>query len=122
MKFMFELLSDGTVERLCNKFKEKNYIYGFGGIAPLGQGLLPSQYVIKEHYRLGSSMAILSRSFHNIYKINNLCEINMLFENGLKGIRNFEAVCEKKLKENDVLFFEKSRKELKEFVEQISGK
>ena len=62
-KFMFELLADGTVERLCRKFREKEIDYGFGGIAALGKGMLPSEYIIKEHYRLGSTCAILSRSF-----------------------------------------------------------
>lgn len=46
-KFMFELLADGTVERLCRKFREKEIAYGFGGIAALGKGMLPSEYIIK---------------------------------------------------------------------------
>ena len=41
-KFMFELLADGTVEDLCYKFKKKGIPYGFGGIASLGKGALPS--------------------------------------------------------------------------------
>ncbi len=65
MRFMFELLSDGTVERLCNKFREKGLSYGFGGIAKIGEGLLKSDYVIGEHKRLGSTCAILSRTFRN---------------------------------------------------------
>jgi len=63
MKFMFELLANGTVEMLCNKIKEKGISYGFGGIAQLGQGTLPAENIITEHYRLGSTMAILSRGF-----------------------------------------------------------
>ena len=59
MKFMFELLADGTVEYLCNKFKQKNITYGFGGIAALGEGTLPAENIIIEHYILGSSMVIL---------------------------------------------------------------
>ena len=39
-KFMFELLSDGTVEHLCHKFKKKGIPFGFGGIASLGKGML----------------------------------------------------------------------------------
>ncbi len=65
MRFMFELLSDGTVERLCNKFRDKGIPYGFGGIAKIGEGLLKSDYVIGEHKRLGSTCAILSRTFRN---------------------------------------------------------
>lgn len=61
MKFMFQLLADGTVERLCTKFREKGIPYGFGGIASLGKGMIPAEMIIREHYRLGSTCAILSR-------------------------------------------------------------
>ena len=50
------------------KFEDKGIPYGFGGIAQLGQGTLPAENIIAEHYRLGSSMAILSRSFCNTKK------------------------------------------------------
>lgn len=63
MTFMFELLSNGQVETMCNKFKEHGIPYGFGGIAKIGEGLLPAECIIAEHYRLGSTRAILSRSF-----------------------------------------------------------
>ena len=65
MNFMFELLADGTVERLCKKFKDKGIPYGFGGVAKIGEGLLKSDCVIAEHKRLGSTCAILSRTFRN---------------------------------------------------------
>lgn len=63
MTFMFELLSNGQVETMCNKFKKHGIPYGFGGIAKIGEGLLPAECIIAEHYRLGSTRAILSRSF-----------------------------------------------------------
>ncbi|MBQ4104937.1 MAG: aldolase [Clostridia bacterium] len=65
MKFMFELLADGTVERLCEKFRRRGVPYGFGGIAKIGEGLLKSDDVVGEHKRLGSTCAILSRTFRN---------------------------------------------------------
>lgn len=37
-RFMFELLADGTVERLCQKIKWAGIPYGFGGIAAIGTG------------------------------------------------------------------------------------
>lgn len=91
--FMFELLSDGTVESLCEKFKAKGIPYGFGGIASLGKGLLPSEYVIKEHYRMGSTCAILSRSFCNINQVSDMEEVKSLFEKGVKDIREYEEKC-----------------------------
>ena len=94
MRFMFELLADGTVEALCNKFKAKGIPYGFGGIASLGKGLLHSEKVIAEHYRLGSTSAILSRSFCNVDKLSSLKEVEEIFDKELKKIRDFEKSCE----------------------------
>lgn len=91
-KFMFELLADGTVERLCQKFRKKGISYGFGGIAALGKGMLPSEHIIKEHYRLGSTCAILSRSFCSP-KETDLDIIRKTFENGIREIRELETEC-----------------------------
>ena len=66
LKFMFELLSNGTVERICNKIKKAGIPYGIGGISHLGDGMLPADYIIMEHYRLGSTQAILSRGFCDV--------------------------------------------------------
>ncbi len=114
MKFMFELLTDGTVERLCKKFKESNIEYGFGGIAALGKGAIPAEMVIKEHYRLGSSCAILSRSFCNTDKVRSIDAIRSTFINGMKEIRNFEAECLMHRK-----FFTDNTEILKEKVKNI---
>lgn len=90
MKFMFELLVDGTVEDLCHKFRRKGIPYGFGGIASLGKGMLPAEEVIIEHYRLGSTCAILSRSFCNVNKIEHMGIISTTFVNGMREIREYE--------------------------------
>lgn len=90
MKFMFELLADGTVEKLCNKIKSAGIPYGFGGIAQLGKGDLPAEKIIAEHYRLGSSMVILSRSFCNDKQINELNTMRDIIFGGVKEIRVFE--------------------------------
>ena len=63
LTFMFELLSNGIVEEITCKIKEKNIPFGIGGISHLGDGLIPAEMLIMEHYRLGSSSAILSRGF-----------------------------------------------------------
>lgn len=94
MKFMFQLLTDGTVERLCEKFKAKGIPYGFGGIASLGKGVLPSDRVIAEHYRLGSTCAILSRTFCNVNIVTDIEEIRSIFNVRLKEIRAWEKQCE----------------------------
>ena len=92
-KFMFELLTNGVVERLVEKFKAKGIPYGFGGLASLEGGLLPGKMVLGEHYRLGSGCVILSRSFCNTAKIPELSEIRRIFTDGVAAIRAFEKVC-----------------------------
>lgn len=89
-KFMFELLADGTVEDLCYKFRKKGMTFGFGGIASLGKGMLPAEKIIIEHYRLGSSCVILSRTFCNVDKIQHMGEISNIFINGVREIRALE--------------------------------
>lgn len=91
LTFMFELLSNGTVEMLCEKFKSAGIPYGFGGIAKLGDGLLPAEKIIMEHYRLGSSRAILSRTFCDNAKIDSIEEIDRVFCENMKTLRDFEA-------------------------------
>ena len=115
-KFMFELLTDGTVERLCNKFREKNIQYGFGGIASLGKGMVPAEMIIKEHYRLGSTCAILSRSFCNVDKITHFGIISSTFVNGMRAIREFEAECEE-----HIGYFINNKFELEDAVKAIVG-
>lgn len=117
-KFMFELLSDGTVEMLCSKIKQKGIPYGFGGIASLGKGFIPAEMIIKEHYRLGSTCAILSRSFCNVNKIQDLSEVETIFNEGLKKIRGFESFCES----GDDVFFSENKRLLKLIVKDVVAK
>ena len=92
-KFMFELLADDTVERICRLLQMKHVFYGFGGIASLGRGLVPAEMIIKEHYRLGSHMAILSRSFCNVDRFTELDAIEEVFYRGVREIRTLEREC-----------------------------
>ena len=89
-KFMFELLADGTVDKICDDIKKNQKPFGFGGIARIGYGILPAEYIIKEHYRIGSTRAILSRSFCNADKVKNSDEIKDIFEKEILKIRKTE--------------------------------
>ena len=90
LTFMFELLTNGVVEHLCEKCREKNVPYGIGGIAKLRKGLVPSECVIMEHYRLGSTGAILSRTFCNADEIGDMDAVKALFDEQMKLVRDFE--------------------------------
>ncbi len=104
LTFMFELLSNGTVEKLCKKFSAKKIKYGFGGIAKIGEGTLPAEKVVMEHYRLGSTRAILSRSFCNAEEIKDVTEIDKIFSQNVTRLREYEkslmGKTDKEYKEN----------------------
>lgn len=92
-KFMFQLLTDGTVERLCGQLRKADIPFGFGGVGRPGSGMLPAECIIAEHYRLGSQYVILSRSFCNTEKIADLDEIRHIFTEGVADIRRVERDC-----------------------------
>lgn len=116
-KFMFEMLSNGTVERLCRHLKQSGKPYGFGGLASLGRGLVPAEMIIKEHYRLGSTGAILSRSFCNVNHFDALDAIEEIFYRGIREIRTLEKECEKRIR-----YFTENEKQLKEAVKHVLEK
>lgn len=90
MKFMFELLADGTVDRLCDKIRRAGISFGFGGVARVGTGALPAEYILGEHYRLGSDRVILSRAFCNLNQENDISVIREKMKNGVADIRAYE--------------------------------
>lgn len=114
-KFMFELLANGKVEEICRKIRSKGIPYGFGGIAKLDEGMLPARHIITEHYRLGSAMAILSRSFYDSWIANDLKEVERTFKYGLGEIREYEQRLEHETPE----FFENNRRTVIKEVESI---
>lgn len=91
LTFMFELLSNGLVENMCQTFKKYKIPYGFGGIAKIGEGLLPAERIIAEHYRLGSTRAILSRSFCDNQYVD-YDKWKREFQLGINQIRLFESL------------------------------
>lgn len=63
-RFMFEVLIDGRLSAATAALKSRGLRFGIGGVARVGEGLVPAELVIGEHIHLGSSAAILSRTFH----------------------------------------------------------
>lgn len=113
-KFLFQPLADGTVDAVCAKIKAAGIPFGFGGFGRLGGGTLPAAYIVAEHYRLGSSMSILSRAFCNTAQITDLKEIKRIFTSGVAELRQYEAQLSRA--EDD--FFALQHKKLQDCVEQ----
>lgn len=118
MNFMFELLADGTVEELGEKILNHGIPFGFGGIANIGEGMLPAENIITEHYRLNSSMVILSRSFCNVDKITDFNMIKSTFFEGVSAIRDYEEELTFKNKR----FYNNNRLNSVKIINEISDK
>lgn len=116
-KFLFELVADGTVEGLAKKISKAGIPFGFGGFGKIGEGLLPADYIVAEHYRLGSSMSILSRAFCNTDICTDKNEIEDIFSDGMKKLRSYEEFLEK----CDENFLNEAHTKLCNCVEKIVG-
>jgi 2-keto-3-deoxy-L-rhamnonate aldolase RhmA len=82
-RFMFEPLVLGHVERVATAARQHGLRFGFGGIARVGEGLLPGQDVLAEHLRLGSQAVILSRTFNRV-------DVATSFEQAVAELRQAE--------------------------------
>ena len=114
-KFMFELLADGTVDALAEKIRAAGLPFGLGGIARPGGGALPAERSIREHVRLGSTRAILSRAFCNTQKETDPEKIRMIFTDGIREIRAVEDEAAGKPES----WFTQNREELQKTVAKI---
>lgn len=117
-RFMFELLADGTVETIAQKFKERNIPFGFGGIARIGMGTLPAEKILAEHLRIGSQAVILSRSFCDVAKIKDkdYQKIERLFLREVQKLRDAEMCMRQEPDE----FFGKNRSDVQQIVRRIA--
>ena len=106
-KFMFELLADGTVEKICEKAKNRELKYGFGGIARIGYGALPAERILREHYRLG---------------FTDRDEISRIFSKGITDIRILEKEVSGEQEKRNASYFEENRREVVRIVDEITGK
>ena len=76
--------------------------------------MIPAERVIAEHYRLGSTCAILSRSFCDTGKIKDIKDVQWIFQSGLKELRLWEEKCE-----SGKIDFTKNREELEKAVARV---
>lgn len=113
LTFMFEVLSGGLLDYMAEKLHSKNIPFGFGGMAKIGEGTLPAEKILAEHYRLGSSSVILSRTFRNEVDADGKPLLNL--EEEIAKIRTEEE----KLKLWTDKDFAQNQAEVKAIVKQI---
>ena len=113
LNFMFEILSSGLLDYLSSQIKAKGIPFGFGGMAKIGEGTLPAERILAEHYRLGSSSVILSRTFRNEVDAEGKELLNLEYE--IAKIRAEEEKLALWNKED----FEDNRNSVVQIVKQI---
>ena len=98
---------------MAEKIKTKGIPFGFGGMAKIGEGMLPAEKILAEHYRLGSSSVILSRTFRNEVDAEGKSTLNL--EDEISKIRACELEISNWKQEN----FKQNRIAVKNIVSQI---
>lgn len=92
-RFMFEPLADGLVDGMAAILRGSGKPFGIGGVARVGEGLVPAELLLGEHARLGSTGAILSRTFHRDRKTVAELEREMDFAAEISRLRAAYADC-----------------------------
>lgn len=114
-RFMFEIISTGYLDKLVEVIKTSGKPFGFGGVARVGEGVLPASLILGEHVRLGSSAVILSRVFHQRSK--TLAELKSKVDLELEVSRLNSEIKRLKNRTNDQIQHDKH--ELKRIVSDI---
>lgn len=122
MTFMFELVADGTVDKIASILKAHNIRFGFGGFARIGYGILPAEKILTHHYAIGSEMAILSRGFCDANSKENPTDVRSEFIDGVRNIRLYEEMIKNYSKEQFALNFEEIKIKVNQIVESIRSK
>ena len=76
--------------------KKHGKAFGFGGIAALGSGELPAEWILAEHVRLGSSSVILSSRFGRDIALDNADGRQERIKQALAALHNKEAELRKR--------------------------
>lgn len=90
LDFMFEPLVLGMLDDVALCAKEAGLRFGFGGIARADEGDVSGAMVLGEHLRLGSSSAILSRTFYRVKEDKE--DVGFVFHREIEKLRRVEAL------------------------------
>lgn len=86
-RFMFQPFVSGHVEQMAEILRSADVPFGIGGLARVGEGLLPADLLLADHVRFGSTAAILSRTFHRNAGTVEEIQLQMNFGEELKRLR-----------------------------------
>jgi 2-keto-3-deoxy-L-rhamnonate aldolase RhmA len=113
--FMFEFLADGGVDAVAAKVRAAGIPFGFGGMARIGGLVPPAERILAEHFRLGSTGVILSRSFCHPSRATDGNSFEEIFKTEVAKVRAEEA----RLAKEGAAYFERNRLQVIDDVAQV---
>ena len=116
-KFMFELITDGTVDKIIDDIRRlrPDIKYGLGGVSRIGDGTLPATNILAYHFLRGSKSVILSRNFCDLRKVSDE-EARTVLMDGVRKLRDFYS----SLNSKDSRYFADVLLQTKEIVKKIA--
>jgi len=116
--FIFEYLADGGVDAIASILRHAGISFGFGGMARIGGLLPPAERILAEHFRVGSTGVILSRSFCHPSQATGSEVFEVMFKEEIEKIRAHERF----LAQANANFFERNRLQVIDEVRDVVGK
>lgn len=105
-QFMFQPLADGVLETACAAMRDGGVTFGIGGLARAREGIVSPDFLLGEHVRLGSTGAILSRSFHRGVTSLAALKSDMDFPGEIAKLQqifaNFQTMSPEELAQNQI--------------------
>lgn len=105
-QFMFQPLADGVLETACAAMRDGGVAFGIGGLARAREGIVSPDFLLGEHVRLGSTGAILSRSFHRGVTSLAALKSDMDFPGEIAKLQqifaNFQTMSPEELAQNQI--------------------
>lgn len=122
MNFMFEPVLNGMIEQAAAVINDVGLPFGFGGVARVGEGLVPGEQVLSEHFRLGSTRVILSRTFHR--RASDMTEMmtNMDFAEEIRRLREVEQCLVTRTPEQKATDHAKLLESIRRVLQQIRNR
>lgn len=96
LDFMLEIYCSPYLEQLSELIVSHGISLGIGGVAPIGEGAIPGEIILKEAYRLGSERLILSRAFDK----SNILSFEKDFKEMLKMSSTLSQISKEELTQN----------------------
>ena len=109
-RFLFEPLANGMLDEPARLLSKADIPFGIGGVARIGEGQVTPESIMVEHARLGSTRAILSRTFHRnartVDQLKDTMDFSLEVERLKEVYRGAKLLSAEQLEQKRLVFIE----------------